>query len=333
MDMNKYELNLHQAVYTVGPVELNCMVKESSLVEPVTFSSYCILKKFRHMNVVSVENFYVNELGEGRIIVSWVDQALRSWLLKMREGRHKFKPFESTHMHNKPSAVFRKMIIDMCAAVESMFSNGVYPISISLDDIYLVENKPAPPTLKILVSEVVDRFKNEDAKFDHEQWIWKDLRGVVDECCRIAAKRKMHPDTTRFFKYIGTGTSKKLEGYPDTWDDEEKTCFLFLIMAGKKSDVQRRVKKINNFVWPEDNLGNLPLVIREFKFNQEMKTNSRYNVKDPYDYLRLCRNVIKHWASLPRHLKINCESVSAFLRKMEMWSPRIWCDLYVAFQA
>jgi hypothetical protein len=111
VDLNNYELNLHQAVYKIGPVELNCMVKESSQVNPVSFFSYCILKNFRHMNAVSVENFYVNKHGEGRIVVSWVDQSLRGWLVKASEGRHKYKPFELTHMHSKPSTTFRKMIM------------------------------------------------------------------------------------------------------------------------------------------------------------------------------------------------------------------------------
>lgn len=333
-DMNKYELNLHQAVYTVGPVERNCMVKESSQIDPVTFSSYCILKNFRHMNAVSVENFYVDEHGEGRIVVSWVDQSLRGWLVKASEGRRRYKPFEFTHMHSKPSTVFRKMITGMCAAVESMFRNGVYPKSICLDLYYLVNNTNAPPTLKILVSEVVDFYQKDDGIiFNHEQWIWKDVRCIVDECCKIAAKRAMHPDTKRFFRYVGPGTSEKLESYPDTWDDEKKKSFLFFIMAGSMSHVRKRVNGIKNFVWPEDCLGNLPLVIRDLKVHQERKTKSKYNVKDPYDYLRLCRNVIKHWLSLPRYLKVNCNAVSDFLRKMERWSPRIWCDLYEALQA
>jgi hypothetical protein len=152
---------------------------------------------------------------------------------------------------------------------------------------------------------VVD-FSHEDdsTKFNHELWIWKDLRYVVDECCQIAAKRAVHPDTRRFFRYVGPGTSMKLERYPDTWDDEEKKCYLFSIMSGTKSHVQNRVNRIKNFVWPEDNLGYVPVVLREFQHHQERKTKSRYNVNNPYDYLRLCRNVIKHWASLPRYLKV-----------------------------
>ncbi|KAF6981952.1 hypothetical protein CFC21_000397 [Triticum aestivum] len=143
---NNSETDLHREVYKVGPLEIECMVKEHS-----NFMSYSVLSNFRHLNIVSVENFYLDKHGNGCMVLSSVDQTLRSWLLKVRRGGRKLKAFESTYMSSKLSKVFRKMAIGMCDVLESMFKIGIYPKSIRLADIYLVNH--ASPTVKILISE------------------------------------------------------------------------------------------------------------------------------------------------------------------------------------
>ncbi|KAF6987408.1 hypothetical protein CFC21_005059 [Triticum aestivum] len=330
IDTNKNETDLHEAIYKVGPLEVKCLVKEDCQSDPAPFQSYCILQDFRHLNIVSIENYYFDECGEGRMVLSWVDQTLRGWLVKVADEKHRLKAFESTCMSCKPSTIFRKMVIGMCDAVQCMLKNNVYPCSILLDDIYLVNH--ASPTVKILVSDVIQIYRNSH-RISHERLIWKDVREVVEECVTIAAKRAIHPDAKRFFQYIGFASVKKLESYPDTWNDQDKIQYLLHVMSGKKNYVSSKVNGIRNFNWPKENSGHLPRLFRDLKDHQEKETKSTYNTNDPYDYLRLCRNGIKHWDLLPSHITIICGDVSGFLRYIERWNPGIWCDLYEALEA
>lgn len=84
---------------------------------------------------------------------------------------------------------------------------------------------------------------------------------------------------------------KKLESYSSTKNDQDKIGYLLHVMSGKRCYVHSRVNTIRNFDWLWSHLSR---VFWDLKDNQEKETKSKYYINDPYDYLRLCHNGIKH---------------------------------------
>ncbi|BAD87705.1 hypothetical protein [Oryza sativa Japonica Group] len=215
----------------------------------------------------------------------------------------------------------------------AILKNIRHPNIVSIQNFYdeadvYVRVKGGITTVKLLVYEAqLATSRNTTASNQNAQRIklWKDVKGVADKCVELAGlKKQIHPDCDRFLKYIGAGNVKWLEDYPDEWNDDKKACYLKALVASDSKYVRSKLQLIG-FTWPDysDFLNNLIT-------DQVTRLDIKYNILDPYDYLRLCRNLVKHWLSLPSNLREKNDDYAFFLRKMEKWTPRIWCNLYEA---
>ncbi|KAF2954502.1 hypothetical protein DAI22_01g488200 [Oryza sativa Japonica Group] len=247
-----------------------------------------------------------------------------AWI-KSKKGQQGI--IESSHISSRPSTTFRQIIIGISKALDCLLQHNIYPSEIRIEDVY-VRVKGGITTVKLLVYEAqLATSRNTTASNQNAQRIklWKDVKGVADKCVELAGlKKQIHPDCDRFLKYIGAGNVKWLEDYPDEWNDDKKACYLKALVASDSKYVRSKLQLIG-FTWPDysDFLNNLIT-------DQVTRLDIKYNILDPYDYLRLCRNLVKHWLSLPSNLREKNDDYAFFLRKMEKWTPRIWCNLYEA---
>lgn len=108
VDFNGQFLKFHEGVYEMKKWKSRCLVNKWSHENPVDFYSFSILKNIRHQSIITLENFY-EESGQPRIVLSWVDGSLTSWL---KQGGYK-KSFEASLelQGNCPSRSFRRMIM------------------------------------------------------------------------------------------------------------------------------------------------------------------------------------------------------------------------------
>uniref|UniRef100_A0A0E0CDH6 Protein kinase domain-containing protein n=1 Tax=Oryza meridionalis TaxID=40149 RepID=A0A0E0CDH6_9ORYZ len=323
LDLDGNPTKLHEATYIMGPSTIKCLVKNGTAEKPLMLKDYAILKNIRHPNIVSIQNFY-DEAGEARFVISWVDGTLLAWI-KSKKGQQGI--IESSHISSRPSTTFRQIIIGISKALDCLLQHNIYPSEIRIEDVY-VRVKGGITTVKLLVYEAqLATSRNTTASNQNAQRIklWKDVKGVADKCVELAGlKKQIHPDCDRFLKYIGAGNVKWLEDYPDEWNDDKKSCYLKALVASDSKYVRSKLQLIG-FTWPDysDFLNNLIT-------DQVTRLDIKYNILDPYDYLRLCRNLVKHWLSLPSNLREKNDDYAFFLRKMEKWTPRIWCNLYEA---
>uniref|UniRef100_A0A0E0FZG6 Protein kinase domain-containing protein n=1 Tax=Oryza nivara TaxID=4536 RepID=A0A0E0FZG6_ORYNI len=292
LDLDGNPTKLHEATYIMGPSTIKCLVKNGTAEKPLMLKDYAILKNIRHPNIVSIQNFY-DEAGEARFVISWVDGTLLAWI-KSKKGQQGI--IESSHISSRPSTTFRQIIIE-----------------IRIEDVY-VRVKGGITTVKLLVYEAqLATSRNTTASNHNAQRIklWKDVKGVADKCVELAGlKKQIHPDCDRFLKYIGAGNVKWLEDYPDEWNDDKKACYLKALVASDSKYVRSKLQLIG-FTWPD---------YSDFLNNLITDQVTRLDIK----------NLVKHWLSLPSNLREKNDDYAFFLRKMEKWTPRIWCNLYEA---
>lgn len=108
----------------------------------------------------------------------------------------------------------------------------------------------------------------------------------------------------RFLDYIAEGNVKTLQRYPLDWDETEKGKYLLKVLCMNPHKVEQEV---NNLIqWPPVTyLGNLPSPLQEMiSYDQTRSHPSGYDDKKPYHYLKLCKNIIKHWWLLPESVKV-----------------------------
>ncbi|CAL4974271.1 unnamed protein product [Urochloa decumbens] len=333
-DLDDSKLNFRVGTYKMGPTESQCLLKK--IVNPpqeepgkkapegskVKFSSYSVLKHLRHRNIVTTENFY-DAFGVPTLVL-WVNGTLESWL---KSGDNKTKFFGTSI--TRPSSWFRKLAGDLSSALEYLFEKEVYPDDGSLENLYvcLVGTKVC---LKILICEVT-KLSHPNAIEAKKKMLWEKARTTL---LRIAKCQSgtVSPAIDMFCKYIGNKTST-LEGYPDIWTNNKKVCYLLTIVASDAVDVRKKLSNAN-IAWPKATSGDVNPLLRAV-VNHEMKKNIpvEYDISDPYDYLRLCKNILKHWLSLSKKvdlLKSSCSDRDGFIQRMENWDRKIWFKLYEA---
>lgn len=121
-----------------------------------------------------------------------------------------------------------------------------------------------------------------------------DVKSIFQDICKHS-KKKFSTAATMFIDYIGERSSESLENFPDVWTFPKKKAFLFYLVAGESGQVRLKLGNIN-FTWPRMKDQCLfPLIQELLRYERQKSKPTHYNVSDGYDFLRLCRNVIKHW--------------------------------------
>lgn len=141
--------------------------------------------------------------------------------------------------------------------------------------------------------------------------LWADVKIIFQDICKHS-DRKLTVASDSFINFIGAGSVDKLDGFPDIWSSDKKACYLFTILAADKSKAPRKsTASSNNMLGPHDiwsfllmiQLGKVnfscppgkALISELLKYERSKRIPNKYYTNDVYDYLRLCRNVIKHW--------------------------------------
>ncbi|CAL4915282.1 unnamed protein product [Urochloa decumbens] len=292
--------------------------------------SFKLLKNIRHPSVVSVQNFY-DEMGEPRFVLSWVDGSIMAWTKKSGAG----KILKTSMNGTCPSSTFRRMLVDICSGLEHLFKHGVYPIKIGVNDIFM-QTIGTRSYARLLISDAKQLAPAAKAK--HEEKLWSEVKvaalKIFNEAEKTQNTQMTDPIASRFFKYIGNGKgSGKLDGYPFAWTAEQKAKYLLWIVSMGKAVVSKSLQG-SGITWPgTSKSGNLPAPLQQMIDHDKARANpSKYKISDPFDYLRICKDIIKHWLVLPKPVQQGCTSWDMLVERMEKWNPMIWCKLYERFE-
>ncbi|KAL6642781.1 hypothetical protein ACP70R_020962 [Stipagrostis hirtigluma subsp. patula] len=274
----------------------DCLIKKCR-PDRSKLKCYSLLKNIRHPSIVSIKNFY-DDNGP-RFILSWVDGSISAW----SKGTGAGKLVKSSRQGSLPSPMFRQIIIDLCSGLEHLFSEGIYPNKISIKDIFM-QTIGRKDFAKLLICEAQKLAGNGGAI--RENKLWSELKNAMRKLfikCNIHPG--IHPIADRFFNYIGKCSARVLERYPVAWNDKQKAKYLLWVMSLDKAVVWPKVQNVG-LSWPVTSCSNLPPLLREMiRHDNARKNRSCYNTGDPYDYLLVCKNLIKHWLVLPESVKIN----------------------------
>uniref|UniRef100_A0A0E0CDB7 Uncharacterized protein n=1 Tax=Oryza meridionalis TaxID=40149 RepID=A0A0E0CDB7_9ORYZ len=82
-DSEAGKMLLHEGAYQIGPISSNCIIKKNV----VDFECYSVLKSLRHPAIVAVNNFYLEDCWNGRLVLGEVKFSFRRWL--STEGQSK----------------------------------------------------------------------------------------------------------------------------------------------------------------------------------------------------------------------------------------------------
>lgn len=164
---------------------------------------------------------------------------------------------------------------------------------------------------------------------DRQKKLWEDVKRAVYG--RVGRPRKdIDPVTQRFIEYIGVTNVATLRNFTDVWDYKMKARYLLYVMSMDSSIVEPKVRGAPIY-WPRTSSGNLRSPFQEVVNHELEKSGAKYN-DSAYEYLRLCKNVIKHWVVMPAFVKVHmeCFIMSVVVHRIERWNPLFWCTLYAA---
>lgn len=147
-----------------------------------------------------------------------------------------------------------------------------------------------------------------------ESKLWRQLKNTAKQIFNSSKPGRVDPVALRFFNSFGKLTVMKLKLYPLQWDEEKKAKYLLRIMSLDSVVVRSALAAVfatdsadNKAVfWPgTTKSGKLPYPLHEMiLYDGKRHHPSNYNQSDAYDYLRICKNLIKHWSSLPDYVKV-----------------------------
>lgn len=304
-------------------VTSDCLIKVFP-TDKTKLRLYSLLKNIRRPCILSVQNFY-EVSGQPRFVFSWADGSMSAWLKSGQAA----KMVKSSMRGRRPSPKFRQIIIDICSGLEHLFQGNVYPIKIGVEDIMTckVGYKYFP---KLLICE-----DKKPGTFDvdtHKNKIWEDLRNTVKTTFKECANNEtIDPVSLKFFNSIGKLKSEQLQKYPDDWS-MQKATYLLKIMSTDKNVAGPKVQSAG-ISWPVTHSGTLLSPFRQMvAYDNTRSFPSRYITTDPYDFLRICKDLIKHWLILPESVKQVCPNWEVVVERMDTWNPLIWCILYEIFK-
>ncbi|CAL5058018.1 unnamed protein product [Urochloa decumbens] len=326
-DYDGTSMDLFKGTYTmVDDVRTNCLIKKFP-TDPSKLRLYSRLRKIRHHNVLSVQSFY-DVSRQPRFVFSWADGSTIAWLKAGGGGAGKM--VKSSMRGRRPSPKFREIIIDICSGLEHLFQEKIYPIKIGAENILTCKIGNNHLT-KLLVDEAEEPERvNEDI---HKMKLWADVKSLMKttftDCANTTTD--IDPIASKFFDAIGNLSSEKLAKYPDNWTIRQKAKYLLKIMSMDKDKVGAAVQDVG-IHWPKTSKGLLNSPLREMIAYDKMREfPSKYITSYPYDFLRICKDVIKHWLVLPDSVKDACTDWERLVEKMDTWNPEIWCILYDIF--
>ncbi|CAN6312107.1 unnamed protein product [Urochloa humidicola] len=309
----------------VDEVSTKCLIKKFP-TDPTKLMLYSRLRKIRHHNVLSVQSFY-DESTLPRFVFSWADGSITAW---MTFGGGAGKMVKSSMRGRRPSPKFREIIIDICSGLEHLFQEKIYPIKIGAENILTCKFGNNQLT-KLLVYEAEEPERiNEDI---HKMKLWADVKTLMKttftDCANTTTD--IDPIAERFFDAIENLSSEKLAKYPDNWTNRQKAKYLLKIMSMDKETVSAAVQAVG-IHWPRTSKGLLNSPLREMvNYDKTRPFPSNYITSYPYDFLRICKDIIKHWLVLPDSVTDACANWERLVEKMDTWNPLIWCILYDIF--
>lgn len=136
--------------------------------------------------------------------------------------------------------------------------------------------------------------------------LWGDIRRALNEVYK-QAPQGIDPIAQRFINYVGVKEVSALQGFPDLWDYQRKARFLLSIMSNDISVVSAQLQNLPIY-WPTiPNSHRLRSPFQEVLDHQVKTRAATYNKLRRYDYLRLCKDAIKHWPVMPDSVKVRME--------------------------
>ncbi|XP_051212786.1 uncharacterized protein [Lolium perenne] len=313
-------MKLFEGTYQMGPVTSKCLIQKFK--DGDQLNQYRLLKDLRHPSIVSVENCY-EEKGCPRFVLSWVDGSLTAWLKKDGSG----KMFKSTMKGSAPTGAMRQMIFDLCRGLQHLLDEKLYPINIGRQDI-CVCRLGHKAVAKLLVNKV-EKLRDLGRIEARTEQLWDEMRMTLYDICKQAAV-SLDPLAEMFLMSIGVQNVTRLQSYPDQWDFEKKARFLLSLMSEDITVILPLVQAAP-IEWPKTPKGRVRSPFYEMLEHEAKTPGGRtYDLNEPFDYLRLCKNMIKHWTVLPQSVKAECSTVEELINKMERCNRLIWCILYDA---
>lgn len=321
IDFDEKSMRFFEGKYTMGPIISDCLIEK--FLNRSQFESYSLLRNFRHSNVVPVQNFY-DVSGYPRFVLSWVDGSLTAWMKKDGAGIM----FKSNMKGSIPTGALRQTLLDLCSGLEHLLAEQLYPAEIDLKDMY-VRQVGHKGIVQILINKV-ERLSGLDAT-KRKAKLWAGLRKALHEIYK-EAPRAVNPVALRFINYVGVTDSTRLQRFPDKWDYNMKARYLLSVMSEDIAVVRPKlhVQGVPIINWPKTPNGNRLRAPFQEAFDHQAARGTIYDVEDPYDYIRLCKDVIKHWNVMPASVKGECSTWEKFIDKIEKWDQMIWCTLYEA---
>uniref|UniRef100_A0A0E0FZD5 Protein kinase domain-containing protein n=1 Tax=Oryza nivara TaxID=4536 RepID=A0A0E0FZD5_ORYNI len=307
-------LDLSEAEYAIGPLHSKCLVKYFDKVDRKKANAYSLLKNIRHHNIVFLKNFFDGS-GQPRFVFNWVDGSMSAWV--KTEGAKVL--LKRTGTGTCRNSTIRQLV----SGLECLFEHGVYPIQITAKDIY-VKKFGKNALAQLLIKEAEALPKSDARKRQIQANLWHEMRDAVKKIFADHVDSPKDMPLVRFLDYIAEGNVKTLQRYPLDWDETEKGKYLLKVLCMNPHKVEQEV---NNLIqWPPVTyLGNLPSPLQEMiSYDQTRSHPSGYDDKKPYHYLKLCKNIIKHWWLLPESVKVECKTWQRLIQKMERWDPKIW---------
>ncbi|XP_037408567.1 uncharacterized protein LOC119270644 isoform X2 [Triticum dicoccoides] len=328
--------------YTVGMMTTDCLVRR---YEPGHKSeilcSLRLMNKWRHPNVVTLENMYERRPNCYLVVSSSFDETFAGWL-RQNQPLNEDGTF---------SPVFNGLMLDLLAVMDKLVQRRIRPKSLTTNNLY-VKMLNDQPQLKVLID------KAESLNTKKDMLLCAEIKNIMISIGSL----KMHRETKAFcdfigehgHNYIGTNLAKVAKSYPIQWSDEDKSKYLIGIMSSNRQ-LNQLINKHSGISWPKNKSGDdiceelqkLRAMFEEAnqwkakekawleqKGEQEKADRIRYYVwnydtRYPNDLVKLVRNLWKHYATYPDYIKRHLGgSQNAILGKFETWCPDVWILIY-----
>lgn len=138
------EMLLYNCEYSIGPLKSRFMVKKGTKHRPISEKQYQYLVSLNNqVNVVSIENFFKDEMDIGCLVIEPIHMSFHCWLRKLRN-----QPTNEPITDGRMSPTLRSIILKLCSLLSHILEQGWYPQKLSVNDLYIKLDGSGEPTLK-----------------------------------------------------------------------------------------------------------------------------------------------------------------------------------------
>lgn len=142
-------------------------------------------------------------------------------------------------------------------------------------------------------------------------FVWYDMKDVVEACCSLCGC-KLDQMSNNFFKYLSKRKDiTAARNYPDTWNDDDKTSYLYSIISGHSPFARHIMRsKVNDdagLEYSEDGIAGIEMLL-DLDINNRMEEGVRvclYKNFIIYEVVMLFRDTHKHFDTLPPDLQVH----------------------------